>query len=831
MKFNSILNLTFWLLILFNYCSFAQNTSIAPVEEDEKEEHEHLQERIDFFHTQRATKYGGMPFGAMNKAKAQFDALRSLKNQPVPMDAGIWNWENLGPGNIGGRIRAILIHPTSPSIMWIGAASGGIWKTESGGASWYPVDDFMANLAVTSIVYDPTNLNIMYASTGEGFTTNMNPRPPDQREPPGNGIFKSTDAGISWFQLPATNDTNFTYVSRLIHHPSQTNILYAATQRFNDQTGAVYKTTDGGLNWQRLLRTPSGGRDVKMHQQKPNRVFLGTASGAYMSFNEGLTWDTLQTGLTGDLPSFTGRCESTFGNGDTVYASLQRFSGEIWRSVDSGKTWSQQCTGYNYLGSQGWYDNVIWTDPTNSNFVVVGGIDIWRSTDGGTTLTKISNWTQYRPPTVVTSAHADQHVIIHHPNFDGTTNLKIYVANDGGIQTTDNIQTVTQTGWTSLSYNLSINQFYGGSAAPNGSVIIGGTQDNDNIRYTPVGGYNGWFQAKTGDGGCTAVDPSNNNILYTEYVNLRIDRSTDGGNTYFTKVNGLGDANSGRALFIAPFIMDPNNSNTLIAGGTTIWKTTNQGDNWSAISPVFGNSCSALDVAFGNPSMIWAGFADGTVALTTNGGTNWNTVDTASPGLPNRYITDIAVNPNDPYEVFVTIGGYNDSSVWRTTNLGVSWELRSGSGIYKIPAVQVNTIRFHPLQPQWVYIGTDLGILASEDKGETWSTSPLYSRNEVPSNVVVSELFWQGTDKLIAATFGRGMYRCRPIPVVYVDGSYSGVEDGTEFQPYNTVNEGFDAAGNGTVISIKNGDYLNAPLSSLKKGVIRATGGNPVVIH
>ena len=161
----------------------------------------------------------------MMKAKTQFDALRSLTNQPLPMDAGIWNWEWLGPGNIGGRIRTIVIHPTITNRMWIGAASGGIWRTDNAGASWYPLDDFMANLAVTSIALDPTNSDVLYAATGEGFITIFKPRPPDQREPQGNGIFKSTDGGITWNQLAATNDSNFAYVSRIAHHPTETNIL------------------------------------------------------------------------------------------------------------------------------------------------------------------------------------------------------------------------------------------------------------------------------------------------------------------------------------------------------------------------------------------------------------------------------------------------------------------------------------------------------------------------------------------------------------------------------------------------------------------------------
>lgn len=270
----------------------------------------------------------------------------------------------------------------------------------------------------------------------------------------------------------------------------------------------------------------------------------------------------------------------------------------------------------------------------------------------------------------------DQHWIAPHPFFDGSANKTVYFANDGGVQVAADISTVAQTsGWTNLANNLGISTFYAGAAAPDGSVIIGGTQDNDVLRYT--GGSTGsWYQAENGDGGYCAVDYSNPATMYSEFVRLTIEKSTNGGDTWSNSFTGLLDATAGQALFIAPFVMDPINSSTLFAGGYSLWKTTNGAQNWSsARGPRTGLPfCSALAVTPWNSNEVWAGYTGGTLSLSSNGGSTWTIVDdNGSPAPPERWIMDIAASPYFAGEAIVTLAGFNSDNVWITTDYGASW--------------------------------------------------------------------------------------------------------------------------------------------------------------
>lgn len=765
---------------------------------------------------QRLGSDGTIPSNALIAAKEQIDKKRQRSMDL--RDAGIWTWEWLGPGNIGGRIRAILIDPDNADKMWIGSVSGGIWKTVNGGGSWSPVDDFMANLNISSLVMDPTNTDVIYAGTGESFW--------NQDGLPGAGIFKSTDGGDTWLQLPDTATDDFRYVTRLAHHPTQANRIFAVTAI----PERVWESTDGGDNWNEILTTASRALDIKIHPTQSDRILVGCINHVY--YFDGMQWSNETTGGN-QLPMNGGRSEVAFApsNANVMYVSMDRNDGEIWQTTDGGGQWSLMSTGTNYLGGQGTYDNAIWVDPTQSNHIVVGGIKLWRSTTGGSSLTQISSGNYYNG----TSAHDDQHIIVHHPDYDGSTNKTVFVGNDGGIQKAPDITAAgTSSGWTNLANNLGITQFYGGAAAPDGSIIVGGTQDNDKLHYTPSGGTGNWSlgssHASWGDGGFAAVNYNDTSVLYGEYTVLAMFKSTDGGANYYRKTNGLTDHGT-NALFIAPFAMDPNDPAVLIAGGGSIWKTIDSAENWSAIrGTVTGDpQCSAIDIAETNSNVIWVGYTDGHVAGTTSGGSSWTRFDNNPTALPNRYVTDIAINPFNSSEVFVTFGGYETDSVWYTSDGGANWVQRTGTAPYDLPAIQVNTIRFHPANANWVYIGTDLGIFSSENKGITWSTTPRYTQNEGPVNVEVSELVWQGGEYLIAVTHGRGMFRSRPLDVVFVDGGAASGGDGSYASPFRTITEAVNAAGHGTTISIEGGTYSETPLTLFKRGKIIITNG-PVLV-
>ena len=781
-------------------------------DEDSDEPRENREARAAYRLLQKG---GGISPADLMHARDHIDRMREQQRNSKRMDAGINTWEWLGPGNIGGRIRAIAHHPTSPGIMWVGAAGGGIWKTTNSGSNWFPLEDFLPSLAVTSIVVDPNQPDVIYAATGEGFN-NIDALP-------GAGIFRSTNGGTTWWQLPGTTGPAFQFVNRLAHHPVTSNSLLAVTK--NGNGGAIWKSLNGGISWDSTA-VSFVMTDVKFHPTQFNFALASGVNAVYFSTNGGLTWVLQTTGVSGKLPNAPGRCEAAFATTNNyMYVTLDIAGGMVARSTDNGTTWLLRNVGTNFLGTAGWYANTIWVSPANANLIVVGGLDLWRSTNGGSTLTRISDWHNFHNGGQATSAHADQHAIVSHP----TIPTIVYVGNDGGIQQASDINLVTQNaGWTNLANNLGITQFYGGAAAPNGSIIVGGAQDNDKLHYTPLFGRQAWLQPETGDGGFAAVNFNLTSRVYGEYTNLIISRSDNAGATYVQKTLGLTDAGDpSKALFIAPFVMDPSNPNVLVAGGSTIWYTNTSADVWLPIrTPISGNPlCSAIDIAKSDGSIVWVGYANGVVSKTSSL-TSWTNVNAGLPA--GRYVTDIAIHPVDPNQVFVTFAGPNTNNVWFTTDAGATWLPRSGTAPNNLPALQVNTVRFHPVNRSWVYIGTDLGVFASENKGLSWETTPLYPDvgHEGPVNTEVAELFWQGNDYLIAATHGRGMYRCRPFWTVYSDLNYTGVEEGTEARPFNTFREAYTASGNGTTVSVKAGVYNNeGPITISKRVTIQPSGG------
>lgn len=686
----------------------------------------------------------GLPVGPLQDTppEAPADDEAAARMTILPLTAGIsptsWVW--LGPGNIGGRTRSIVIHPTTPGIMWAGSVAGGVWKTTNGGASWGPLYDFMASLNVACLAIDPTNPNVLYAGTGEGFYNSDALR--------GAGIFKTTNGGLNWTQLASTNTPNFYFVNRLAFSPNG-QVLLAATR-----TG-LYRSTNGGITFT-AVAAPANVElyDVDFHPTDNAKCIASGPNGkAFYSINGGVNW----IAATG-LPTL-GRVEVTYAraNGNIVYGSVEQNSGEVYRSTNGGHTFTLVNTGTNYLGGQGWYDNVIWAgDRTNANLVLVGGLDLYRSTNGGTTFTQISQW--WLAPA---SAHADHHFIVAHPQYNGTTNRIVYFGNDGGVYRATDVLTVTgTTGWQELNNNYGVTQFYGAAGNPSTGRIVGGTQDNGTIRYTPPPGPNtgteGYSAMFGGDGGYCAADPTNPNFFYGEYVRLQIHRSINAGTSANYIYTGIADAGSS-ANFIAPFILDPNNPNTMLAGGSRLWRSVNvkaATPAWAFIKPAttpVASNISAIAVNKGNSSVIWIGHNNGDVYKTTNGTAatpTWTRVDTTTPALPNRFCTRIALDSN-PNVAYVTFGGYTTGNVWKTTNAGTTWTNIHGT----LPAAPVYSLTMHPSNSNYLYVGTEVGVFASANAGVNWSPT-----NEGPTNCSVNELLWM-KKVLLAATHGRGLFR------------------------------------------------------------------------
>lgn len=344
---------------------------------------------------------GVIPGDAFARAQEQIRRMRALSDVTT-LVAGIsrnsWSW--LGPGNIGGRIAAIYISPSG--TMFAASTGGGLWKSTNSGATWQPVDDFIANLSITSIAADPTNASILYAATGEGFGNGGAIR--------GAGVFKSIDGGSVWSQLSSTATDDWYSVNWLTISPDGKTILAATTGQVN--AGGIWRSADAGATWTKTADGADVGV-VEFHPTDPNRAIASTRGGqAVYSTDGGATWN-----VAGGIGA-NGRVQVAYArkNPAIVYASVDDNKGELWKSADGGQSYSQVNSGTRFLGDQGWIHNAIWIDPTNENTLVLGGLDLWRSTDGGRTLTKISKW-QKAPDN---SSHGDQKVIVNSTTFNGS---------------------------------------------------------------------------------------------------------------------------------------------------------------------------------------------------------------------------------------------------------------------------------------------------------------------------------------------------------------------------------------------------------------------------
>jgi len=781
---------------------------VIETSESEKPRADKPYEAQRFRNMQLMDENGEIPLDGLQNARDQMDLMRSRQTRiakaagkPEGLEvAGIgpggWTW--LGPGNIGGRIRSMVIDPTNPNNIFVGSVSGGVWKTENAGVQFFPLTDFMANLAVATLAIDPTDPNILYAGTGEAFTSSQNPATGFQGSR-GDGIFKTTNGGATWTQLirtrvadplvcPTIASCPWTFVNRLAISPDGSTILAATNS--DGVTVGLYWSADDGATWN-VANAPFAGTylDVDFDPTNSLNAIASGGGASIWSVDGGRNW-------TAATPVLTGRVEIAYApsNPSIVYASVNRNNGEVYRSTNGGRTFSAVNTGNSFFndggGNQGGYDNIIWVNPQDPSFVIVGGIHLWRSIDSGANFTQISR-------NSANSAHPDHHMIVAHPGFNNTTNKAVYFANDGGIYGALDVSTVTQTsGWTNLNNNLGVTQFYG-AAANSAGVIVGGTQDNGTLRYS--GDAQNWTTMSGGDGGYSAADPAYNNFFYGEYINLGIVRSTNGGTSsdyiYCNPVptdpnggacagTGITDAFNG-ANFIAPFILDPNNSDRMLAGGLSLWRTNdvknvNPAQNnglptWAAIKPPVSNGLipptiipiSAITVSPNNPDFAVVGHNNGRIYLSLDAtGTNppttgqcvagnspcWSRIDL--PAMPTRFVTRLTIDETrSPNWIYATFGGFSNDNIWVTKDLGASWTDVSGSGSTGLPSVPVRSLVINPVRPNFIYVGTEVGVFASQDAGASWELP-----QGGPANVSVDELFFNA-GRLFAVTYGLGVYK------------------------------------------------------------------------
>jgi photosystem II stability/assembly factor-like uncharacterized protein len=676
--------------------------------------------------------------GQNQKNFEEFLALEKAKN-PVK-GAGNNNnmiasatWTAIGPmgpmsGSAGsqllksGRINFITIHPAGSNTLWVGAPAGGLWQSTNGGASWTTNTDYLGVVGCSDLAVDPTNTSILYLATGDG----------DAGDTRSIGVLKSTNGGQTWAATGLTNNvTNNFVIRRLIIDPSNPQILLAATNN------GIYRTANGGTSW--TIVANGSYYDLEFKPGDPNTIYAA-ANVFRISTNNGTSFTTISSGIpTTGANRMAIAVTPHDANYVYVLASSSSNSGMLgfYRSTASGTVFTQMTTTLNLLGynsnggdtgGQGWYDLCIAANPLNKDEVVTGGVNVWRTTNGGGSWSIYGHWTGSGAP----FTHADQHDL----EFDAAGVL--FNCNDGTVYKRNG------TAWQEISGTMNISQIYRiGMSSITSNKWITGHQDNG----TSI--WNGTtYAAKLGgDGMDCFYDYTTDNNVFGSYQNGSLMRSTNGGTSWSSVTSGL----TGTAPWLTPWKQAPGNSNTLYCGYSNLFVSNNQGTSWSQLTALpTGGTINEFAIAPSNNQIIYV-LKSGGIFKTLNAGTTWTNVTGTVPvgsGSP-QYI---CIDPTDPNQAWVVLSGYSaGNKVFMTTNGGTSWTNYSAN----LPNLPANCIVYQPGSNDVVYVGMDVGIYYRVGGASSWS---LY--NAGLPNVPISELeISPASPNLIhAATFGRGVW-------------------------------------------------------------------------
>lgn len=706
----------------------------------------------DWFYLQRSFPYKNINHSQYMKASKQAKTMLSRESNTFV------GWQFAGPDNIEGRITDIELEPGNSQTIYVATASGGVFKTTNSAIDWAPIFDSETSMSIGDIAISQSDPNIIYVGTGEANAGG------GSLAYDGLGVFKSTDAGENWTPIGLENSGS---IGRMVVHPQNPDILYVAAmgRLFSDGSqGGVFKTEDGGISWEQKLfiSDSTGAIDIVLNPDNPNIVYAamwervrrperrsygGPTSGIYKSLDGGENWTELTNGLPTEA-SEKGRIgiDISLSNPDILYAvyadSIGYFQG-MYKTLNAGDSWINAGNGIDpdAYASYGWWFGRVKVDPVSYNTAYLIGFYPYKTTNGGSSWNNIATWT----------VHVDQHAMA----IDPLENNKVFLGNDGGFYTSLN-------GGNSWFWNekLPITQFYTCEVdEQNPERIYGGTQDNGTNR-TLTGDFDDWESIYGGDGFRVLVNPTDNNYVYAEYQYGGLGRSTNGGLSFSSATNGISGYN--RFNWNSPVVFDPQNPSTLYFGSQKLYKSTDNAASWTAISgdltngqgdgnTVF-NTLTTISVSPLDPNYIYTGSDDGSVYFTPDGGTIWNKI---SDDLPQRWISSVAADPFDINKVYVTLSGYRWDEyiphVLMSEDNGDNWTDISAN----LPEAPVNEIIIDPEKPGYLYVATDMGVFYSSSNGETWDITS----TGMPIMVVSDLRLHNPSRKLIAATFGRGMYK------------------------------------------------------------------------
>lgn len=663
-----------------------------------------------------------------NEAIKNVSSAVAFKQQSLP------SWQPIGGDQFGhnsGRSRSMAFK--GQNTVYVAYAQGGIWKTDNFNdavPTWVCLTDKHESIAYGAIVADPRNGDVVYAGTGEAEGDNF-------KEPPGAGLFKTTDGGLNWRKILGT-DTLGSWCSEIVLNPKNPDIIYVATGTTKSGVeGGVLKSTDAGETWQVSTLTGFRPLDIDIDPEDTARIYVSGSAKIYRSTNSGASWQQLTTGLP---TSSVGRIELAIAPSapNLVYASIGKTTDRstlgLWHSTDRGDTWRNiTTTAANWHGQQQEYATGIVVHPTIPRQVFLGGLDMYRTNDSGKTFSQLSQWQ------IDVNQSKYSHADVHHMYY---LNGTLYVNNDGGISYSKN----SGTSWvTTANTGIATLQFVNVDADKDFSFVLGGTQDNGTNRaYTSATSFN---ESRGGDGGYVFISPADSNICYSEYVEGEMYKSINAGKTW----QALNPPFKGAAPFYMPFDFDATGVYGL-AAANSLYYTQSGGQGagaWTKCSPNIA-SASSGHVFSSDPTYMWAGTTGASFYRSEDAGATF-TIGTKPAGA--GAITGIVADPKNRLNVWICCQGIgkNNKHVYKSTDGGATF-----TGLPNFP---------DSLGCWWIarqhrtgdlYVATDKGVMITKDEGQTW-----YKLDLGMPNVQVLTLRIRGNDEqwLLAGTYGRGMFK------------------------------------------------------------------------
>ena len=731
---------------------------------------------MNYIHSVRTYPLQDIPERGLSESFAQLEMSRYKGARNI-------QWEPLGPTNIGGRTLALAIHPENPDVLFAGSASGGLWKSTTGGTgknAWKYIPTGHQVLGVAAIEIDPSNPDVMYIGTGEAYGSAENfPGIGPQRTTRGSygiGILKSTDGGLSWSKSLDWSLNQKRSVQKIHINPHRSESIWAAT------TQGVYRSLDGGQTWNNIHSVPMA-TDIAIHPVDTNRVMVthgGMGSeghGIYRTIDGGRSFTKANLVAGGGPAEYKGKAvlSMSLERPNIVYASIGNSDGNLNYEDEDIRTWVMKTEDFGanwnlvfsdteiYARIQGWYAHAIAVHPSDEQIVWAAGqpFSLYKSTNGGgdfeeVNLTNVAGSTTDRENDVYPylSDWADYHDIIYHPTMHDT----IYFLNDGGIfKTTDGGLTIEN-----CNSGYQTVQFYNGvsNSNTNENLFLGGLQDNSSIIYE---GNLDWRREWGGDGAWTALNQNDNNIAYLSAQFGQAVVSYDlfkGGQLYWAMPRGTDNFGNdifprSEANFITPYILSPADNQTMYMGGERIykynpfeqrWTTTNNGNRLD------GNAMSVLAGSEQDPNVVYAASSPKAqrphLYRTNNGGDTWQRI---TQDLPDRFPTDLAVDPKNDAVAYVTFGGFETSHVYKTENGGESW-IDLGENLPDIPTWSVTV---NPENSSHLFVGNEIGVYQSLDGGQNWQNI----NGNLPDAVFAMDLIVsRSNNTLRLATHGNGAY-------------------------------------------------------------------------